>query len=334
METLETLETRALAGDSDALLMLGKRSLIGQAGVRSQGEGARMLLAAAEKGCAEADTIISVVIATDAKEAKDWSLALGYVQRAAERGSSLAREQLCLLARDRDLAAAARSFRGDNAIWEKLRDTIDLAALLKAPVVKYASSSPRIAVVENFASAAECSWMIARGALRMNKAGIYNQVTGAAQVDASRTNSAMLFNILDTDFVLTLLRARIAAATGFARPSLEETNVLHYACGESFVRHFDFYDAALPASAAEIAAKGQRAATFLIYLNDDFVGAQTDFPSLGWRYRGKAGDALLFFNTHPSGGPDILTMHAGLPPSSGEKWLLSQWLRSAPGFGL
>jgi len=335
MEDLQHLESAAAAGHVPALVALGRKALVGEAGGRNPVDGTRLLLAAAEKGSAEADVTISVIIATDARELKDWSLALGYVQRAAERGDALARSQLCLLARDRELAQAAREGRGDAGVWERLRDTIDLAGRLAAPPVKFTSEAPRVAIIEGFAGADESAWMVERGATRMDRAGIYDQVTGVAHADRSRTNSAMMFNILDTDFVLALLRARIAAATGFARASLEETNILHYACGETFTRHFDFYDPALPASAAEIAAKGQRAATFLIYLNAGFESAETDFPLLGWRYKGAApGDALLFFNCEENGKPDRLTMHAGLPPTSGEKWLFSQWIRGAPGHGL
>ena len=43
----------------------------------------------------------------------------------------------------------------------------------------------------------------------------------------------------------------------------------------------------------------------------------------------------MFFNVDAAGQPDRRTLHAGLPPSAGEKWLLSQWFRDrgAPGFG-
>jgi hypothetical protein len=42
------------------------------------------------------------------------------------------------------------------------------------------------------------------------------------------------------------------------------------------------------------------------------------------------GDAIYWANVDDSGRPDRLTRHAGLPPTSGEKWIFSQWLRSQP----
>jgi prolyl 4-hydroxylase len=35
----------------------------------------------------------------------------------------------------------------------------------------------------------------------------------------------------------------------------------------------------------------------------------------------------MWANTLPDGSIDRRTRHAGLPPTRGEKWLLSQWLR-------
>jgi hypothetical protein len=334
MAVVDTIEKVAASGELAGLLDVGKRSLAGQSAEHTPQDGARLLLSAAEKGSAEADEIISVIIATDAREPKDWSLALGYVQRAAERGSRLARGQLCLLAADRELALAASTGRLEESAWERLRDTVDVSAYLKAPDPDIVSDSPHICVLEDFASADECKWMIARGAVRLGRAAVFNQSLGGNETDRSRTNSAMLFNILDTDFVLALLRARIAGATRFARPSLEETNVLHYSVGQEFSRHFDFYEPSQKANAIEIAANGQRVGTFLLYLNTEYEGAETDFPVVGWRYRGRPGDALFFMNVDDKCMPDRRTMHAGLAPTAGEKWLLSQWIRGTPGVGL
>jgi len=55
-----------------------------------------------------------------------------------------------------------------------------------------------------------------------------------------------------------------------------------------------------------------------------------DFPRVGVRYKGARGDALLFFNVDATGRPDPDTIHAGRPTTQGEKWVLSQWIRSRP----
>jgi prolyl 4-hydroxylase len=96
------------------------------------------------------------------------------------------------------------------------------------------------------------------------------------------------------------------------------------------VLHCDFLDP--QAMRQEIERNGQRVATVLIYLNEDFEGGETSFPRLGINHRGKAGDALIFGNVDGSGAPDERAQHAGCPPTRGEKWVFSQWVRNqAPG---
>ncbi len=125
----------------------------------------------------------------------------------------------------------------------------------------------------------------------------------------------------------------MAAVLGAPMAVLEPFAVLHYQPGEEYGEHVDFLDPAIPAYAAELAQRGQRVATCLIYLNDGFEGGETAFPRLGLSYKGSKGDALIFLSTDASGRPDPRTVHAGRTPTSGEKWLLSQFFRNRPVVG-
>ena len=108
----------------------------------------------------------------------------------------------------------------------------------------------------------------------------------------------------------------------------ESLQVLHYEVGESFKPHFDFWEHGFEGHAGTMAKYGQRVFTVLVYLNEDFDGGETDFPRLGVRYRGaKKGDGLIFRNVDDLGMGDRRTLHAGLPPTRGEKWLASLWIR-------
>jgi len=126
----------------------------------------------------------------------------------------------------------------------------------------------------------------------------------------------------------------MSAATRLPVPFFEPTQVLHYAVGEQFKPHHDFLDPNAPGFAEQLRLYGQRVATMLIYLNDDYSGGETVFPKLGLSFRGKAGDALFWTNVDRAGSADPLTMHAGQPPTAGEKWVVSQWIRDrAPAAG-
>ena len=156
---------------------------------------------------------------------------------------------------------------------------------------------------------------------------VYDPETGDGRREGARTNAAAQFTLERMDMVLAVVRERIARAAGLPVPGLEWTQVLHYAVGQSFDWHVDWLDPALPGYAADLARRGQRIATCLVFLNDDFEGGETAFEAGDLRHRGRKGDALLWANTLPDGSIDRRTRHAGLPPASGEKWVLSQWLR-------
>jgi prolyl 4-hydroxylase len=68
----------------------------------------------------------------------------------------------------------------------------------------------------------------------------------------------------------------------------------------------------------------------LVWLNEDYQGGETHFPTAGLRLKGRRGDALLFRNTGPDGRRDPASGHAGLPVASGEKLIASRWIRERP----
>jgi hypothetical protein len=110
----------------------------------------------------------------------------------------------------------------------------------------------------------------------------------------------------------------------------EITMVLHYQPGEDFGLHADFLELKTPELVREFQRRGRRAGTLLVYLNGNCEGGETNFPRLGFRYKGVTGGAPPFSNVDANGAPDYATLHAGLPPTSAGKWLLSQGIRNRP----
>jgi prolyl 4-hydroxylase len=299
----------AKVGDLAALRQLALNLLTQEPIAMRDGMG--MLREAAARGDADALHHCAVVAAQDTQLESNWEVARDYLVRAAERGSELARAQIALLS-------------GTDAAGR-----IAFADWLEPAPTRRAFEAPRISVAQGFASAAECDWLIARGRGRLVPAEVYDpQGRGGLRAQDIRNNSAAGFDIAQSDVVLALLRARIARATGLSTDVMEPAMLLHYATGEQFAPHFDFIDPDVPDLAGELARRGQRVATFLLYLDDGHEGGETEFIDLGWRHRGAKGDALIFWNVAPDGRPDRRTRHAGLAPTRGEKWLLSQWIRA------
>lgn len=307
-EALQWLAKAANSGHLLASTVLGARLVSARGAPHDPVRGADFIHRAAAKGQADAAAYASVLAATGVGRPQDWDDAMAGLAMAAAMGHQ--RSQLALpVARSMGLEA-----------W--------LAPPARQPLFND-PAEPEIALLPGFVSPAVCDWIIGQSKDFLRPAPVYN-AAGAGLEDQARTNSGTGFSLLDLDVVLALVRARIAAAIPQPIETLETTNVLHYAVGQKFSPHFDFIDPATPELAADVAQKGQRTGTFLIYLNDGYAGGETDFPLLERKVKGAKGDALFFRNVDVAGQPDPRTYHAGLPPTSGEKWVLSQWMRTRP----
>lgn len=269
---------------------------------------------AAALGSPQAMTRLAHFKAAGVLEKPDWDGAVDLLQQAAELDWAPARDELRVLSQA-------------DGTPSQMRARLDIRALIAPRRTKPVSDSPRIGTVDGFMSAEECAWMIGLGGPRLTRAAVYDRQAEGSQVVSARSNSAGAILMLDMDVVATLLTARMANTTGLPSHWFEPPAVLHYAPGEEFQPHYDYLDASVPGHAAELKRGGQRIATFLTYLNEGYEGGETDFPRLGYRFKGRRGDALIFGNVDPTGKPDPRTQHAGKPPASGEKWLLSQWVR-------
>ncbi len=296
--------------DLDALTTLGQRLLTGDGVVASPREGVACLNRAADRGHAGATAQLALIAAFGVLRPRSLSDAIICLRRAAALGWAPARQELQLLTRG--------------------TPDVNVAALTSPPPLRVVSESPRIRVFERFATPTECDWLVDRGRRGLRRAMVYRKDAEGHQASDSRTNSEADFTYSNASVLLALLRDRIAAAAGISTDHFEVAKLLHYEPGQQFKPHGDFQDASTPALAREIERRGQRIATFLIYLNEDYEGGETDFPRISFRYRGARGDALLFFNVDAAGRPDLNTIHAGRPTTRGEKWLFSQWIRSRP----
>lgn len=318
IEPLSQLRGRAQSGDAEARLALGLRLLAGEG---DAAEGSALIEAECGAGSAEAAALLATLEAMGAARPQSWPRALDYLELAASRGFGRAQVQLAMLA-------------GSNgeADWKRLRQSIDIAALTAAPPRRPISEKPRIRIIEGFASPAECDWVMAIPQGRLNPAWVWDPVTGRNRPDPSRTNRGLDLGPAEMDVVVQVLRARISAASNLPLPVFEPAQIMHYSVGQEFRPHHDYLDPGQAGDRAQIARLGQRIATFLLYLNDDYEGGETEFLKTGFSYRGRKGDALLFANVDSARAPDPLTTHAGRPPTRGEKWILSQWIRDrSPG---
>lgn len=325
---LQWLQRAADGGHLPSLTALGARLLTGRGAPHMPGQGAQMIAVAANEGHAGACALMAVFHASGQTQPQSWSRALEYLFRAAEGGDIRALQQIALLVSDSFLGQRLLEAQGAPP-WAEARAGIDLAQWMQVRPPRPLSDAPRVMVFENFIPVRLCQWIIELARPKLEGARILDEA-GGRRADSYRTNTGTGFSLVETDLILQLVHRRIAAATQITADCQEPTNVLHYAVGQQYGPHFDFLDPEAPQFAARLAREGQRVGTFLVYLNDDFEGGETHFPDLGLRYRGQPGDGLFFWNVDPAGAVDRRTLHAGLAPTRGEKWLLSKWIRDRP----
>ena len=291
-------------------------------GRRAGADGPRaieMIESAAGKGNPDAVAMTALFEAMGALRPQNWPKAFDRLQQAAELGSAHAQGQL--------LALAGLSSDGTPMDWSEIRRRLDVQQLVSPPPRQILSRSPRIIAYAGFASAAECDWIVHRAKDHLQPARIFDEASAGDTYHAARDNTSVEFLLPKMDLVLETVRARIAAATRLPVPVFEPTQVLHYSVGEQFRPHHDYFDFESEGIAEHVRRFGQRIATVLVYLNDAYEGGETTFPKAGLSYRGKTGDALFFANVDRSGHADPMTLHAGTPPTAGEKWVFSQWIR-------
>lgn len=223
------------------------------------------------------------------------------------------------------LGAAARAGEADAGRQLALVTQKPLAEMLAPPQPERLTPLARVAVARGFAPPGFSEWLIDRARDRL-EAAVANDAAG----DAVRTARTCAFGPQERDLVLGVLQERAARLLGVPVSHHEPPNVISYEPGQEYRRHADFIEPSISQFQGDLERLGQRVATVVTYLNDDFDGAETVFPDLDIKFRGSPGDAVYFANVLPDGSPDYLTSHSALPPTRGRKWVLSQWIRAKP----
>lgn len=315
------------AGDPACTDMLGVRLLTGDRAPHLPAEGLGFIAEASAKGQGAGAARAAALVAMGAVGAPDWRGGLEWLRRSAEAGWQIAQRQLLALCDDRELAQRANA--SGTSPWRSLALAVQLDRWRHAPPAQVKSAEPRVSAFDAMVPPALCEFFISLAVGRLEPARVYDPVARQDIVVAHRNNTIANFDLRTVQFAHVLLQARMAAACGVPERQMEAPSVLHYAPGEQIADHFDFVDPQSTTDyAAEIARNGQRLITFLIYLNDDYEGGETAFPKLGFSHRGTLGGGLYFINALADMSPDLRMLHAGCPILRGEKWIITQFVRS------
>ena len=204
------------------------------------------------------------------------------------------------------------------AVQVALLDHVTCDQRLAEMQPKIISADPYIALYPRLFSPAECKYLAMLAAPWLEEAMV-NVEGSDTHYERVRDADSSAISHLTEDLVVQRINRCIATATRTNPEWGEPLNVLRYKPGQQFKPHHD--------------GRGSEGAirimTALVWLNEQFDGGETDFPSLNIRVRGGVGDMLVFRNVDKYGSEDDRLIHAGLPVTQGVKWMASRWIRAA-----
>ena len=286
------------AGDADAQDKAGELCLRGIAGPVDLKQAHRWIAKAAAQGQPDALRTAAYFTAAGVGCAPDAAKAVAMLQALAPNDRFVA-VQLAFL------------------------DHVQCEAKLATAERRLISADPHIELIVGLFSAAECRYLQLLAQPWLEPAMIY-ATTGEGMRDPHRDSDNMVIAPMTEDLVVQAINRTIAAASETAMTWGEPLHILRYAPGQQYRPHHDAH--------AYPEVEKRRVATALLYLNDAYEGGETNFPELGITVRGGVGDLLIFHNLDRDKMPDMRMIHAGLPITSGEKWLATRWIRGGDYF--
>jgi prolyl 4-hydroxylase len=282
--------------DGQALFDAAAAKVRGEAGRRDLAGARELFRQSAGLGRVDAAVIFANFLAAGVGGPREWAGALRLLAALAEVNPRSRRE----LER---IEAMALGPEGDP---------------LAVPEGERLCEAPALTRFAGLFTPTECAWLAEAAAPMLAPAVVVDPASGRQRPDPVRVCDSAGFTWPLENPAVHALNRRLAAASGTAPEQGEPLQVLRYRPGGEYKPHFD----AVPGFA------NPRTLTILVWLNDDYAGGETFFPTPGLKLRGRAGDALLFRNTLRDGRRDPSAGHSGLPVTAGEKLIASRWIRA------
>jgi prolyl 4-hydroxylase len=287
-----------------------------------------LLDASARRGDAAAAYALACCYAWGIGGAPEPALAMTISRSNAARSQYLGR-RLDEYLRKQILASPVAEQPALNVDWLLLEQALPhLAADIPLPSTETLHEAPLIRRLSGVIHPLVLDAVINLAAPLVQRSQIVDARSGEMRADPMRTSSHVTLSPRQHDHVLEALERCISRVTGLPALNGEFLQILRYRPGEEFRPHVDYFNEGGAGAYQSLADGGQRVQTVLIYLNDDYTGGSIRFPKLQLDIKGRPGDMLHFHNLGADGLGHRDSLHAGLPVMAGEKWLLSQWIRS------
>ncbi len=321
---LRYLLAAARMGEANALRQLGLLSVCHQRWDLTR----PLLEAASRRGDAGAVYALARCYGEAIGGAPDPALAITLYRSAPARTQYLNR-RLDQALRVRNVVSPPAVPPAMSVDWPLLEQALpQLASDIQLPAAEILHEAPLIRKLPGVIHPLLLDWVINLAAPLVRRSQIVDARTGEARADPMRTSSHVTLGPRQHDHVLEVIERCISRVCELPAANGEFLQILRYRPGEEFRPHVDYFNESSAGAYQSLADGGQRAHTVLVYLNDEYHGGSTCFPTLQLDIGARRGDVLHFHNLGADGLGHRDSLHAGLPVITGEKWLLSQWIRS------
>ena len=179
----------------------------------------------------------------------------------------------------------------------------------------------QISQYPNILNQSECDFIINLASDKMKKA----MVVGDGAPNDYRT-AEMCWLDDDGVGILDKVKQQVSYYSGLPIENQERPHFVKYGIGGKYDAHFDYFDPTYEPQKIHIDFSGNRAHSFLIYLNENFKGGETHFDIVDITIKPKIGMGLMWNNTIDEYLIEE-SSHAGLPVIEGTKWILIIWIR-------
>lgn len=176
--------------------------------------------------------------------------------------------------------------------------------------------------LRNFLTADECQHIITLAKTRLRP----STIAATSGFEGFRTSSTCDLPYLNAP-AADAVDKKIIDCLGLGVGENEVIQAQHYALDQQFKAHTDYFEPATDEYHTYARVRGQRTWTFMVYLNQECEGGETEFTNLGLSVKPQTGMALVWNNLYADGRPNPDTIHQAHPVTKGEKVVITKWFR-------
>lgn len=215
-----------------------------------------------------------------------------------------------------------------NVILNKIENSSKMVETIKLRKVD-TQGLVEMYIIDNFLTEDECNQFIKVIDQNNQRSTVVKE--GGGGVDVGRTSYSSFFD--PNNHLVKMLDARMFRYLPEYVPFEhgETPQGQKYNPGQFFNDHHDYFQPdEVARGGSGVPDTGQRNWTFMINLNTVDEGGETDFAKLNVKVKPKRGQAVIWKNINNDGSGNPFTLHAGRPPVSGDKYIITKWFRTGP----